>query len=437
MKALTQRILSNPKYSRIINWSKLLTLTGSAQALIQGLSLVTGIVIIRLLPVEEYAYYTLANTMLGTMTILADGGISSGTMAEGSKVWEDKTKLGKVLATGSALRKVFAKYSITISVLILAYLLWSHGASWITITLISLALIPSFYASLTDILLEIVPKLHQELGPLQKNQINVSLGRLAISVGFLIIFPWTFIALLANGIPRIYGNYRLKELAYRFADKNQLPDKEVKRKILRIVGRMMPENIYYCLSGQLTIWLISIFGSTTELASLGAVSRLALLINPFTVIFGILVVPRFVKLANEKWILCKTALTILTVSVLLSGIIMFMIYLFSDEVLQILGPEYGGLNSELFLSMLGGCLSLIHGFFFAMMVNKGWVINPIIYISINVIATIICVSVVNLNTVNGVLIFNCIIAAIQALTLISYCFIRIFNIGKSSKYNKL
>ncbi len=67
-------------------WGKLISVTGSAQVLIQALGFISGIIIIRLLPTEEYAFYTLANTMLGTMNILSDAGVSTGVMAQGGKV---------------------------------------------------------------------------------------------------------------------------------------------------------------------------------------------------------------------------------------------------------------------------------------------------------------------------------------------------------------
>src|SRR5690606_35641018 len=102
-------------YSRISEWGKLIAITGSSQILIQALGFISGILVIRVLPVHEYALYTLANTMLGTLTILADGGISTGTMALGGKVWNDRDKLGKVMATGMALRKKFAIGSLLVS----------------------------------------------------------------------------------------------------------------------------------------------------------------------------------------------------------------------------------------------------------------------------------------------------------------------------------
>ena len=93
---------TNPKISQ---WVKLVSVTGGAQIMVQGLGFLSGILIIRLLPTSEYALYTLANTMLGAISILADSGISNGVMATGGKVWLNRVELGKVMVTGMELRK--------------------------------------------------------------------------------------------------------------------------------------------------------------------------------------------------------------------------------------------------------------------------------------------------------------------------------------------
>lgn len=90
MKELIHRMHSNPKNERVFSWIKLIAVTGSAQVIVQVLGFISGIMIIRMLPTQEYAFYTLANTMLGTMTILADGGIGTGVMAQGGKVWQNR-----------------------------------------------------------------------------------------------------------------------------------------------------------------------------------------------------------------------------------------------------------------------------------------------------------------------------------------------------------
>ena len=175
MKYILIKLKQHPKYDTIVSWGKLISITGSAQIIVQAVGFVCGILVIRLLPTQEYALYTLANTMLGTMTMLSDAGISTGVMAQGGKVWQNREKLGVVMATGLDLRRKFAIGSLILSTPILLYLLLHNGASWLMAIMIVLSLIPAFYAALSDSLLEIVPKLNQTILPLQ---ILSRLGRL-------------------------------------------------------------------------------------------------------------------------------------------------------------------------------------------------------------------------------------------------------------------
>jgi O-antigen/teichoic acid export membrane protein len=168
MNKIKDYIVNHPYYNKAKYWGKLISITGSAQIVVQAVGFLSGILVIRLLAVEEYALYTLANTMLGTMTILSDGGISTGVMAEGGKVWQDRKKSGVVLTTGLDLRRKFAIVSLIISIPVLGYLLLHNGANWITTVLITASLIPAFYAALSDGLLQIPVKLHQAIPPLQK-----------------------------------------------------------------------------------------------------------------------------------------------------------------------------------------------------------------------------------------------------------------------------
>ena len=432
-KSRVHQILSNPKHARIFHWGKLITITGAAQAFVQGLGIVSGILVIWLLPTNEYAWYTLANTMLGTMTILADSGISIGVMSEGAKVWEDKNKLGAVLATGLHLRKKFAIGSLLVSLPILFFLLFRHNAGWITVLLISASLIPVFYASLSDSLLEIIPKLHQDIPSLQKNQVSVSIGRLIISGLTLFIFPFAYIAVLANGIPRMFGNIRMYQIAHRFADKNQKPDVKIKNKILKVVRRSMPENIYYCLSGQMTIWLISIFGNTTSVAELGALGRLSLVMNIFPIVLSTVIIPRYAKLASNKIILIKRQLQIFVCMIMVCISIIIVTWLLPHQILAILGHNYKNLDTHLlFLAIYGSCMNLLVSCIYLMYTSRGWIVNPVLSISISIVSTIIAFFLFDISSIEGVLLLNIFLAFIQLLFQGGYSVKRSMNPHSSS-----
>lgn len=428
MKDILIKLKQHPKYETIVSWGRLISITGSAQIIVQAVGFASGILIIRLLPVQEYAFYTLANTMLGTMTVLADGGITTGVMAQGGKVWQDQKKLGIILATGLDLRKKFAIGSLLVSVPILFYFLLHNGASWITSGLIALALIPAFYAALSDSLLEIIPKLNQAILPLQRNQVEVGIGRLVLSGLAMLVFPWAFVAVLAAGIPRIWGNIGLRKIVYTYASKDEQPDVVIKKEILDLVKRILPTSIYYCVSGQITIWLISIFGNTTSLAQLGALSRLSVILSVFVSIITTLIVPRFAKLKLEKKILLERFFQIMFALIIILSLIVLSVYLFPSAILWILGKDYKDLNYELLLSIIGSCVSLLSAIAFSLYSSRGWALSPIVLITINLIGIIVFASILDLSNLEGVLFFNIALGLVALAQTTSFSIFKILQI---------
>jgi O-antigen/teichoic acid export membrane protein len=393
-------------YSKLINWCKLIALTGTVQLTIQISGLISGIFILRMLPVQEYALYTIANTMLGTMIVLTDSGISSGVMAKGGAVWQDRSRLGIILATGLEMRKRFAKWSLTLSTPVLVLLLMHHNANLVTSCVIAICLIPAFFASLSDSILEIGPKLHQDVRSLQKNQLYVSIVRLMLSTLTLFFFPFTAIALLANGIPRVIGNIKLLSLTEKFADTNLSSDKEVSKDIGKMVSRVMPTAIYYCVSGQITVWLLSLFGSTPTLASFGALGRVTALFSVISVVFATIIVPRFARLPPSMFEIRKQ---FLINQISLFGICLCMITLIhasSPLILKILGKSYLNLKSELVLVSISSCVSLISQSTNSLLSARGIIMPATLFITTALTIQIIGVFLFDISGITGITLYS-------------------------------
>jgi O-antigen/teichoic acid export membrane protein len=428
MRMLSSRTYGRFNLSEAINWVKLISITGASQVFIQGLSFVGGILIIRSLPTNQYALYTLANTMLGTMFVLADGGITTGVLAQGGKVWQDKEKLGVVLATGLDLRMKLAALSLLVSMPILLYLLHHHGASWIMTAAIVAALVPSFFTSLSGSMLEVTPRLLQQIVPLQKIQVGSNVGRLLLLVISVFTFPLAFIAVLAAGLPQIWANIKLRKLSAQFADNTQKPDEEVRRQIFSMVKRLLPESIYYCISGQITIWLISILGSTTSIAQVGALGRFSMIFGIVSTLLAALFYPRFARLANDSRLLLKRYIQIQSIVFILSGAIIFAVWLLSDKLLLLLGSKYAGLSGEVVLLIIGGGINFISGSSFYMCTSRGWVINPIITIVVSIASISLGVMLLDISSLRGVLIFNILVGIPTLLMHIIYGVKRILSV---------
>lgn len=407
-------------YARVLEWIRLVLLTTAGQAIVQVTGFISGIIIIRLLTTEEYALYTLANTFLGTMTMLADSGISSGVLAQGGKVWQNRQELGVVLATGLHLRRRFGLLTLITITPMMVYFLSVHGAAPLTIVLIVAAVIPAFFAALSDSILEMPPRLHQDIRPLQRNQAEVSIGRLLLSALVLSVFPFTWLALLASSVPRIYGNFRLRRISGVFAAPAASPDAEVRKEVVKGVSRTLPIVIYHCISGQIAIWLVSILGTTANVSELGALGRIAILFNVFTVLFSTLIVPRFSRMENRRGALLRSFALIQGVLLLVSLGLMLGVWIFSGQILWVLGDQYAGLTTELLLMGLLSCSGLLAGISSQLVISRGWFIRPYYLIGINFSATVLSLTVFQIRTLTDILYFNTILTAISYLLALGY-----------------
>ncbi len=432
MGVTSNTIFDKSKTDRLLNWVKLIGFTGGAQILVQLLGLVSGILVIRLLPPSEYAFYTLANTMLGTMTVLADGGISSGTMAQAGKVWQDKVKLGIVLTTGMDLRRKFAIGSLIIVTPFLIYLLIHHGASWVMSILLLASLIPAFFTALSGTILQLAPKLHQDILPLQRNNVYTNGGRLVLTTMLIFAFPWAFIAIIASGIAQVWSNLDLRKISSKYVDMGQKPDPIIRKEILSFVKRILPGAIYFCVSGQITIWLLSFFGNTNSVAQVGALGRLSMMLGVIGSLMATLVIPRFTRLPNDKKRLIKIFFLIQLGLALLGLFAVGFTYLFPNQILWIIGKDYANLQTELILSIAGACLGLLAGASFNLSVNRGIIVSPLITIPIIAVTIIIGALLINVTSLIGVLQLNIMIAIIEIIMYYIYFIFKIskdFNIG--------
>lgn len=406
MRSMIQRIQAETWVAKALQWGKLVTVTGATQALVQAVGFASGIIIIRLLPTEQYALYVLANTMIGTMAVLTDAGLSTGVTARGGLVWNNKERLGAVLVTAFNLRKKFALIALAVAVPVTVYLLLNHGAGTITTILIVASIIPTLQTVVSGSLYQVALKLRQDLVPLQRNQVIMNCMRLVGSTLALFLFPFAFVAVLANGAAQLWANLDLKKTSQKYSDWSQRPDPEIRQELMKFVKRLLPGSIYFCVSSQVSIWLISLFGSTSSIAHVGALTRLAMILTLFTTLFNVLIVPRFARASGNRKELRDRYIRIQLLLVMMSIGIVGMSWIFSKQILWTLGPNYLHLRQELVLCMIGNCLNVMVGINYILNSSRGWLLHPVISIGLGLIGIIAGVSLIDIGTLRGVLLFN-------------------------------
>jgi O-antigen/teichoic acid export membrane protein len=376
--------------------------TGLAQIAIQMIGFLTGLIVIRMLPVHEYAYYTIVNAGLGTMTVLTDSGISQSVLAEGAKVWQSPRALGGVIAAGMILRRRFALLAVTVTIPILYEMLRRQGADALTAVLTAASIVPMFAASLTTQLLQVVPRLHQRLMPLQRVLISSSVLRLVLTAGAGSLFPLAWLVSTCAGIAQNWTSWRTRLLMRDLVDLEVGPDASAKAAIIRLMRRSSANAIYYAFEGQLTVWLISIFGKVQAVAQVGALNRLTMGFSVLGAVFSLLWAPRFARLRAGPVVLAK----FWSGQGLLCGVLLLVIIgvaSFPHAALILLGRSYESLTREVVLSAIAAALGLLAGCAYLAAASRGIVISPWFMVPFALSLQCVLILLLPVSTVAGLL----------------------------------
>src|SRR5580765_5711244 len=119
---------STPTIRLALNRARMVGSFAIVQAIVQVVGFLSGILLIRHLDQREYAYFTIANTMQGTLNTLADIGISVGLVSIGGRVWQDRNRFGQLIKTASNLRRKLGAIAAIAVTPILFLMLVKNGA---------------------------------------------------------------------------------------------------------------------------------------------------------------------------------------------------------------------------------------------------------------------------------------------------------------------
>jgi O-antigen/teichoic acid export membrane protein len=396
-----------------LEWAGIFGTVGSAQILIQGLGFLGGLLIVRFLPSQEYALYTLANAMLTTMSLLADGGISTGVMAEGGKVWQDPQKLGSVISTGFSLRRRFAVACIFIAGPILMFLLHAHGASWATAAILFATVTANFWFCVLGSIYNVAPALHQRLAQVQRIAVIQGIARVFGLALTVIAIPTALMALVSTVATQAWASFRLRLATFQLVPPTQTEDPRVKTEVFKVVRRILPNMIYFSVSSQISIWLISICGSTEAVARLGALARLGQVFVIFSAFSTVVFVPRFARLPENKALLLKRYLQTLLLALSGGMACVGMVALFPRAAVWILGSQYQGLAGEVVLQAICSLFWFVAGIAYSLPAARGLIVRPEVGIPLQIFGQVCLIILMNLSTVKGILFMAILLGAWQ------------------------
>jgi O-antigen/teichoic acid export membrane protein len=381
---------------------------------VQALGVASGIFLVRTLDQTQYAYYTIALTMQTTMGLLADMGISVGLSAIGGKVWKDKYRFGQLINTAMQLRYYLAYISIAVVTPILLWMLIKNGASIIEAILITIVVLVGLNFQLTNTVLSVVLRLHSQIDRVQHLELTSTISRLVLlGVAYLTFLNATAVMIaysMVLGLQRLL----LERWVTNSIDRKAPINVDDRKFILAKIRVLAPNGIFFCIQTQITVWLISLFGSTENIAEIGALGRLAVIFTLITSIMNTIVLPSFAR-CQSKAILRRRYFQILGCIFVFEAAMLGIATLWTYQLVWILGSQYYHLENEVSLMVLSATISSITQVMASLNSTKAWVQYSWIEIPLRISLQVILLLILDISTIRGILLFS-IFSQISPLT---------------------
>jgi hypothetical protein len=398
----------NLKFPSLWRYAEMVSRIGFSQVLSQIFRMAAGLILIRTTGghKEEYAFFTIANTIQATVNVLSDMGGGSALQAKAGKVWQDTARMGQLIASYRHIKRFMSGGLGLLMAPVLFWLLTKNGAApaYSLLIIATLGAEFVFYIETQNYLF--VYQINTQIKKLQYAQLLPDAVRLALVAGAYFIFLNAWTALFASFLATVIQYIFLRKQIENFIGKDfKTQNTEDRQAIIRMMKSQLLYYIFYAFQGQLYVWLISFFGSPGGIAEVGALSRISVI---FTVISGLmanLVFPAFIRCQQSER-LKKLYFSILGGLLLLSVALTGLVWLFPDLILSVLGKSYAHLRVELLLLTVSSLLYQINGTVWSLNTNKAWVRNSWLIVPASICVQVLLTLVLNVSVVRDIILLN-------------------------------
>lgn len=398
------------------------------QVWIQGCSLVAGLLLLRILSTKEYALYSIASGYQGVLAVLSDLALSMSITAFGGTEGHRSQRLGSVVQSALRLRWSYAGLAF----LVMAPIHWvlltrQQSGAWYAVLLLvppSLAIISLVQSSILGTSLRVLDRYDTVF----RTDAAVASTRPVLTGGLALTSPTAIWALALNSLTVAAGAWIYRREARAVGLLSPVPpSRELEKKMVRLSLQAAPTALFYCIQGQLPLWIIAIFGLTQNVAEVGALSRLGLIIGLGISFVSTVLAPKFARQNSIRRLHVIFGGTVAIGSAGLAAIWLVAVFL-PKPLLLILGPNFKHLGPELIISVGAQCISGLTSIMFALTSSRGWIRLNWMYIPLTIVTQIIAVTQLPLTSTIGVLWFQlvCTIPAFGLNILIYFDGIRKF-----------
>lgn len=384
----------------------------TAQAVIQLASALAGLLFVNILPVREFALYTIATSVVTFFTFVTDLG-STGSLffffrhaSERGLRFQPYVRAVRSLRRGSLL--------VGGGVLAVALPPWLAGSGFpVTAALLTtlLAMVTVHYqieAALGVTRLRLLGL----FGPAYRAEVAGAALRLALAVLVAVGGLRTGVLALATGAFAAATSALLCRHSLARVEEATLVSVAVERReILRYLAPALPSALHFALQAPLLVWLAATFGGTSNVAEVGALGRLGMLLAIFSALTPTVFLVRLARVADprlyrRRFLQFGGALAGVGVALVLAGAMA------PGALLWLLGPHYRGLRVELTIALTTAAATLLGGYAVSVVASRSWFRLQPAATGLLVAAQVGAALALRLDTTRGVLLFGLVSAAV-------------------------
>jgi O-antigen/teichoic acid export membrane protein len=377
-----------------------------AQASVQLLNAATGLLLLRLLPKSEFAIYAIALGIQGTIAILTDLGFGGAILGLVGTKYQDKELLGSYIKAAGYIRQFLIMIVSVVAIVFIVVLRHIHieGHTSGEVTFLAIAVLVTVQFQAWASYYEVPLLLNNRLVSYYSPQIGAAVLRMASC--FVLYYSHVISSttvVIANTLSIVVMGLSYRILARPWIRVPRVLSKEHAREMIRYLTPLIPGSVYQALQGQISLFLIAVFGHVgqiAEVAAAGRIGQLFLLLNSSN---GVLVTPFFAKtqphLFRRRYLYAICAVAAVALAVAASAKVCPGLYLL------LLGARYSNLTAQVRLVVYASAIGYFAGAMWAVAVGRKWIFwwSGSLQMILLTLIQVACIAFLPLNSSEGVL----------------------------------
>gem|GEM_PF-782061 len=390
---------------RFARLAPLLVAFASLEVLTQVVTAAAGLLVVRVLPVAEFAVYAIAVSVQASLAVLSDIGISTLLLSRAGHHSNDELRLAKILTAARALRfRLFAVVSLAAAPL----LWWSLSATkpslaaWAVILGLVLATVALQVSATVDgtMALALLRSVRYQGALLS--------GSLVRLVGVLVVLrrvPTSWAGLIINLCGTAAQALYLRSFIRRLLPGEVDADPEDTLAFRGGVRSQLINAAYYAFSSQITLWLVGLLANSRTVAEVGALGRISSILVLAQGGVLALVAPRIARYGDRR-LLLRRYVQVLSLAFGACTSVFVLSVIYPQVFLWLIGPKYSGLESLLPLAMGGTLLYALAVTVYSLNAARGWIEEAWVGVPLTLVLQAASLLVLDVSRIRDALLFG-------------------------------